>query len=1708
MRKGKHAVIGLFALLLIGMHGVSNPGLISTMESYDNALVDSEAVQPLRDLFRPRAKSNSYTPSDTTLSGTIDPISVKQSGYVVSDNITARTDTGTNAAKNLTIDDANSWATSRVELEVWDLKRIYVENGTFEDGTAGWTGVTYDPDGSQIQTTTYNSTGEYVVCENIGPETQAVQNIYTHYASSEVLWEQNVTNAPLVQEWYLTFSFLYASGPLDPLGNDGLNPVYIAVFFDGSGWGWDLTGMGARDEWFVLGDIFVDPFASFGTPLGSTFDFQIGLYFPLNVDLDADLDYDDDTIPDGVGYAESIEVWIDEISLVGMDPLGFNQVEMNINAGALSDSITDPGSTGTGTASISNPTFWSTDPLEVDITSNMSVSFDYRITSYSHRVTNSTWTSNPSMHGVSYSIEAGMSADLSTYTYVGTAGYENLTLEIQYPLDWENATIFNPFLNDVTSQCIISPGLIVIPNSQLDRLGWWEVDFDSPNYCKLVVTQRYSQGSGLWTDTSTFGTSNTTRIHAELGTLTETPNLNSPVNATWTLPNGTVWASESITNGLNAEVNGSSWTLGTLNTSAGPWTVHVEWSNGTEVAHGEVAFDMYHSATLTPIYSQIDTDSGFDVTGLLYYVDSDSGEYLMEDSATIVGNWSGPSISFVANPLQRWWQADFDTSLVDAGQYIVVVNASRPYYGDVSCQFSITITHQTDFALTSVGGLPTEVGLHEILTVYMQYDLANGTGINGATMQMAYTGPAGGLTFLGQSSSIPGNYSIDLTSTLSGIYTVTLTASKAYHHNKSESFTLIVGETGTSLTILNGTADFVDMGGSYRLVVEFTNSTGHGIDTADVEVTSVIPSSGLGYSVASYEGNGHYSFTLTPATAGTYTLIVRANLTNHVTQIGSFTLTASTISTVLTSDGSGATIAVLESYTVQLTLVDDQSNGIAGATISVLDPPSGLSFVPADLTGGVYNLTITGSMPGTYQLAIRASKTNYVNSTVGFTVLVRGFESIFTVMNGTADYVTFGSTYMLVLEYTNGTGFGLDGASIEIIDRTPSVGLGDGPVFDEGSGYYSITLTPTSAEIFSILIKANLTVYTTQIVSFSLTVREIPTILTLDAPGATISVDQSHVAQITFRDDSLNGLEGATIIVLNPPVGLGYSVANISSGQYTLTLYPSMIGTYEFAIRATLSNYLNSTVGFTLVVRTIPTELMIIEGIQSDSIYFMDEYSLTLVYIRTDNGQNVSSADLTVSTLPVEGLTVSLTNLGDLYLLGFVADTVGKWQVFFTSNKTDHISGFIEFELEVLPVAIEIAITQGLREVEGAHNVLRLSLTESVSGNPVSGATVEYQLISEVGPGEIHPMPEGDSGIYTATFQMPSFTSNTSVRIYVTIENYEIGADYYEAVLDPILSEIEALNRIIRDYSLFIGIISIVAVGYGSRRAYIRRQRKQYIDAMLVKRRFDDVKGLLGVIVLHKNTGMPIYAKMLKEGLDELLVSGFVSAISTFRSEFSVDQENWVLTLISDIIRTVATENLICAFISLAPPSRGQELRMVEFAEAVGFVFDNMYTEMPLTAIEPETEAQFTAFFDDIMDGRFLREYTVTEGKKFPRKTKCIEDRLHRIDDEDGFDLDELATEMTSCGLEEARVYAIIMDAIEMGNLIFASIDEAITEEKLDSVAEPLEMEGETESEVSEPPTEIEIKLEEAPSDISEEKKFLEDVESLLQKESDEEKEE
>jgi hypothetical protein len=1549
VRVKNHAKVLLMMIpLILGLIVSSNLVDIATFSNTksNNDNSSNQALMDNNDVLLPLA-NKLFSVAQMTHNGILDPVEVKHSGYQKTDAVRARTDTGTNTAQNITIDDANDWSVNYTEIEVSDLKRLYGLNGTFEDGVDPWTNYSIDG-GANTQIADYNSIEEYVICKNVGDYDwkPSTKHTWTHSTGTEIGWEQVVNNTNGELDFNMKYDFRYVTGPIDPVGDNGFEGVVGAFYaVQGvawySGWYYPMDWyVDSRDAWYSITHDFTIP-----TPW-SQFSIYVGLYFAADVTLNNHTNYDDDPLllPDGTENAQNITLYIDNVEFTSIAAPSFESVDLTFNAGVYSEPITG---SSIGTASISNPSFWSIDPLQIEITSNTSVAFTYSVTSLFHRYINSSWTTDLNANGVAYSVNSGQSPNLAIFTYVTPpSDYFNSTIDILYPKDWENTTIWDPLANNITDLCSLFLGRIHIPNSELGRSGWWEINLNGLNYAKNISVQVYDQSLTEWSENTLFRPTNDTRVQVEVGTPSVIPLAGAPVNISWILPNGTLWALDSITSMINGAVNSSTWTYGGTNTTAGEWSIDIIWTNGTEVAFESVSFDLYHTASIVATYPSIETDFGMTISNLVTLRDADTNEYLLDDSVSIEANWSSLVISFSQNYAKNWWEADFDTSQLNAGQFAVIVNASRPYFDDVSVQFTIIITFTTDFEILGITGDPIEVGLNENHTFVGHYALENGTAIEGGTIASGYTGPANGLDINYHDDGL-GNYSISVMCLISGSYTISLTATKNYHHDGIDSFAIIVGEINSVLVVENGTSDFVRTGDSYRLVVQYLNSTG----------------------------------------------------------------------------------------------------------------------------------------------------------------------------------------------------FGLIGANVSVVDVTPSTDFVYGVALDEGNGYYSILLTPSAARPFTIVVKANLTNHVTQHKTFTLTVTEIPTLLTLDLAGVTISVDQNHTVQLSFLDDLSSNLEGAKIHILNPPSSLTFgNPFNVSAGLYNVTIQPSIIGTFQIAFRATLSGYQNSTVGFTLIVESVPTELLILEDISSDSVNFLEAYSLTLAYIRTDINQNISSADILVSTTPSVGLGVVVIEVGDTYHLQFSTDEVGKWKILISANKTNYNSGFAEFELEVVlisttvnefslleallfgrsynltfnylmfnqseipgaeitssgsaaqwvtieelgagqyriiltpeeigdydvilgfskdgfesktstlsftaeSVPIQIIDVQGLSATEGQQTTLSLRLVEVDTGDPVTDAIIEFQIIDDTGQGDLETLVEIEDGLYSATFTMSSADSTPSLRVYVSSENHELDVDFFETTLTPIISDAALLTRTIQQLFPFAVLLVFGIIGFAGRRSWIRKQREKNIEAMIVKRRFDDLQSLLGVLVIHKHSGIPIYSKIVKGGLDEALVSGFISAITTFRSEFDVDQEDFTVSPISDIIRAVPTENLLCAFITLTPPSKSQELKMIEFAETIGFIFDSMFTEPPSRTLEEATEVQFDTLFDDLLDGQFLKPHKVVEDKGLPRGSKCLEEKIDEVNRSGSFELQDLATKMTSCGLEEARVYKIIYDAIEKEYIIAAPLEEEAHDE-------------------------------------------------------------
>jgi hypothetical protein len=675
-----------------------------------------------------------FSLADTsTFTGVFDPIVSEQKGYYSTDNISARTDINSNLAVDLPIDDAHDWKASEAEIDVWNITSLYTLNGTFDSGFPGtnvnpngsiayypdgWNTTSYSPDIAQTQISAYDDTGnKFVSVENQGVKIGGSGKIFEHLNGTEILWTQNASNVPYTNDFYLSFSYLYLRGPQGPTvpGNCSLT-----VFIDGLNiWNVSLLTVPQRGIWYETGRI---PITTVG--LGSTFNFSIGLVIDESMYIHADNDYGDG-IPEGVVNVLYITSYIDDVSFIGVNQASPEAVDLQFTAG--SDSIPIIGSTGSGSANIVNQSYWTSSPVPTSFSSNASISLTYRSRLLSHRFDNTSWTTDITKPGVSYTVQAEMSAVLTFFTYLGSIGdYQEFALRLYYPIDWENGTVLDPFQSDVTSSCIVSAGFIEIPSSAIGALGWWQIDAQAPNYAQEIAPQMYDSGIPQWVNVTTYRPGNLTRATISIGHASTIPAAVDSVNVSWFLPDGTPWFSELVSGGVNGKINSTGQTLD--NSAAGAWQIEVLWTNGTEVAFGGVALDVYHKASLTPIDSIIETDFGLTVTGRLVYTDLDTSSYIMDDTANVEGNFSAGMVAFAPNVIKNWWSADLDTSLLGAGQFTIFVNATFPFYDDASCNFMIVSTNVTRLSSPNAPWTSGEWGTNVSLTLNFEvYSYAGGT---------------------------------------------------------------------------------------------------------------------------------------------------------------------------------------------------------------------------------------------------------------------------------------------------------------------------------------------------------------------------------------------------------------------------------------------------------------------------------------------------------------------------------------------------------------------------------------------------------------------------------------------------------------------------------------------------------------------------------------------------------------------------------------------------------------------------------------------------------------------------------------------------------------------------------------------------------------------------------------------------------------------
>ncbi|MGY5859122.1 MAG: hypothetical protein RTU63_07120 [Candidatus Thorarchaeota archaeon] len=1489
---------------------------------------------------------------DSTGAGTLNPVMVEQSGYTASENLSARTDTYENLEYDLSIDSAHDWIADEVEVSVWNLEKLYAVNGSFNDGFPGTNqnpNVTVDyyplgwyanstDDGvydDELQLAAFdNSTRNFVSVENQGYKDG--QDIWSHSTGTKVVWSQVVDNSPYSEDFLFELDYFYLRGPIDdPAGWGITGNCSLALFVDGSVvWDQSLLLLSQRGIWYHTGQI---PITILGAP--SSFLMEIGLIIDESMTLEKKRDYDGNGVQDGIENAAYISVYMDDISFVKATPPTAEQVQLEFATGGSTSSLT--GSLGTYYTSITNSSYWTIGPVPISLTSNTSVSFDYKTRLFSHRFTDSNWEPNIANTGVRYSIERGNSSDLTLYSYVGYLGdYEDPEMRINYPTDWENVTVSDPFLTEWTSSCAIEDTYLIVPSEIIGYLGWWEVRFESPNYAKSIAVQ-LETAPLVWIEESVYRVGNTTRTQVNIGTETITPSVVDNVNITWLRPDGQEWESESLSGGIAGQVAGAPHILSPGLSPAGEWCVEVYWTNGTEVAYDVAAFEVHHTAEVVGDPAIIETNTGLVITAIVRFIDGDTLDYIVDEFSTISTNWSMTTKYFNANPVNNWWEVTLDTSEIGAGHFAIHVDASRPYYDSASCDINIITTNVTRLSSPNAPWTAGEWGSE--LTLTFNYEVFNYVAdtwfpvTNNSDVSVSFNWTIGHWYVIEDS---PGLYfiTLDTAALPADTYLLHTIFEKPEHETQELYLTMIMTDADTLLVVPGG--DYFDIG-------------------------------------------------LTDVFNTTFAYRTNTNI------------------------------------------------GIEDASISIVytGPSGGISWELAEKSDGDYSVAFSAALSGTYVVTIAALKENFQSASDSFFLVVRDITTNFTLMNGSAGIVSYGDDYNIVMSYTNGSGFGLTDANISIESVVPETGISWNTTQQGIPGIYSILLTPEASNTFTVLIQASLLNHQTQFVIFTITATAIASSLTVLNASTAISFDQDYAVYVYYQSEALVGLENANLTIQNPPTEITHTdFEELGEGYYKVTLSPNEIGTFDLVFRAELTGYQSDTAGFALSASRIQTDLRISSGLSSDTIEYLQTSELSVIFERTDFNQTITSADISIQMSPTTGIEWSYHEDSGVYHIEVEPDRVGRWTLTISSSKTGYALGSVQFILDVEPVRIAAELLTPPSAIEGQEFPIEVLLTHEGTSTPVTGALVEFRITASGSPaGNFQPMEETETpGVYHALFTFPLYQSGDDyqLEIQVSKDNFEISGGTFTTPYSKSVDIILQITPIATGSGLFLAILvgSVISL-----RVFNTRKRRKNLEALQIKKRFDDVSNILGIIALHKKSGLPVYSKMIKGGFEEAMVSAFITAITHFRSEFEMDEKHWEFNVIpiSDIISTVPTRSLIVAFITVRPPSKFQEVGMEAFGRATGAMFDELLAEEKSAVVDNEQTKILDTLFYDLLDGYLIERFRTSKEASFPKNMRCLQTAAEQLENGEGFKLEDLAKGMATCGIEESYAYKIVMDAID-----------------------------------------------------------------------------
>ena len=502
-----------------------------------------------------------------------------------------------------------------------------------------------------------------------------------------------------------------------------------------------------------------------------------------------------------------------------------------------------------------------------------------------------------------------------------------------------------------------------------------------------------------------------------------------------------------------------------------------------------------------------------------------------------------------------------------------------------------------------------------------------------------------------------------------------------------------------------------------------------------------------------------------------------------------------------------------------------------------------------------------------------------------------------------------------------------------------------------------------------------------------------------------------------------------------------FTITEISDGSNNVTVF------FEYLGSTTVSYNLTSRLdaiqpkwNSNFTVEPLPSTIRYGQSISFNMQFYCENNSISL--------ENLPAV-LTFNYAGTNEIYIRWVNVNNSlnYVYRVANSFSGNLDVSLVFEGTSKIVGFsINFSLTINPkiiVNLEFVNPPQSQYLYGSES-FEVRVTDEV-GTLLDGLLINFQVIDQNSNTIYNYTSTCVNGIAVAILDL-------SVGDTYIIQVQYFAESYYEGDL---LTSSEI--RVVNEWVMFLDMLPtiliatgiVLALGFIVHRGFIvPKRRRRIVSLKALYQKLSDVENMQYLLILTKDGGIPCYSKSLADvPIDESLISGFLSAISTFGKEIGAkiqEGEGGLEELSYRQFKIIINEGkyVNTALLLLKRPSDIMKEKLKTFNSIFEDIYRDRLVDFSGQVLE---DTPITKIIEEVFESDLLYPHQVVESKvgnylKSPTSTKIDKKVVIVVRGEEfesNFYLRDLINHLKTKGIDELKSFETIQK-LKLDKIVFA----------------------------------------------------------------------